>query len=248
MAKAQACHSIGDRYRGDIAFCTQPGHIPERARVIRATEKAFEHAKIAEHHEAKAAGTERMLETTIFSDDENAIEAIQAKAAGLRAQVERMKAANKIIRKFKDDKHNGRLALEQAGFTAGQAGRLFEPDFAGRLGFPSFELTNTGANIRRLEGRIVEIERRKARTEKAESSGGVTIEGGDWVRVTFSEKPEYSIIATLKAAGFRWGGGSWTGERVKIPAEVLELIPASDPTEALNDGFTIDAVLTAAAN
>lgn len=227
MAKAQACHAIGDRYRGDIAFCTQPGHIPERTRVIRATEKAFEHVHVAEHHEAKAAGTERMLETTIFSDDENAAEAIRAKVAGLRAQVEKMKAANKIIRKYKADKAAGVAALVAAGWQTGQAARLFEPDFAGRLGFPSFELTNTGANIRRLEGRIIEIKQRKARTEKAETSGGVVVEGGDWVRVTFAEKPEYSIIAALRAAGFRWGGGSWTGERAKIPAEVATITAAT---------------------
>lgn len=102
-------------------------------------------------------------------------------------------------------------------------------DFAGRIGFPSYALTNLGANIRRMEGRIIEIERQTARTEKAESGGGVVIEGsgpgefGDWVRITFAEKPEREILDALRAAGFIWGGGSWTGERGKIPAVVLEL-------------------------
>lgn len=41
-------------YRGDIAFNTQPGHIPERARAIRRTERAGELIAAAEEMEAKA--------------------------------------------------------------------------------------------------------------------------------------------------------------------------------------------------
>jgi hypothetical protein len=231
--KAAACYAVGAPFRGDIAFNTQPGHIPARARVIAATERGWEHQSKAAYHEAKAESTERQLAHTIFSDDADAIEALRAKIAKERAMVERMKAANKIVRKFKGDEHNGRLALEQAGFTAGQAERLFQPDFAGRLGFPSYALTNAGANIRRMEGRIIEIERTQTRQAAAEAApGGVTIEGsgpgefGDWVRVTFAEKPEHEVLEALRAAGFRWGGGSWSGERAKLPACVPGAVAA----------------------
>ena len=53
-AKATALHKRNEPYRGDIAFNTQPGHIPERARVIARTEKAFEHSAIAARMEQKA--------------------------------------------------------------------------------------------------------------------------------------------------------------------------------------------------
>lgn len=47
------------------------------------------------------------------------------------------------------------------------------------------------------------------------------IEGsGDYVRVTFAEKPDREILKQLKAAGFRWGGGSWSGRRDALPASV----------------------------
>lgn len=219
--KATACFAQGDPYRGDVAFNTQPGHIPERARVIRAQERGFEHSQMADHHAGKAAGIEAQLENTIFSDDENAVEALRAKIADQRATVEKMKAANKIIRKFKADIPGGVAALTAAGFSERTA-KLFEPDFAGRIGFPGFELTNTGANIRRMEARIVDIQQRQQRQEKAEAApGGILIEGtGDYVRVTFPEKPERDILDALRAAGFRWGGGSWTGQRANLPAAV----------------------------
>ncbi|MFH1604884.1 MAG: DUF3560 domain-containing protein [Pseudomonadota bacterium] len=217
--------AVGEPYKHDWAFITQPGHIPARERVIRAEEKAWEHEKMAQHHESKAAGTERMLANTIFSDDANAIEALREKIAKERAMVERMKAANKIVRKHKEPTPDAVAALVAQGFTAEQAAKLFEPDFAGRLGFPGYALTNTGANIRRMEGRIVEIERRNNRQAEAEAApGGVVIKGEQFVNVTFAEKPDREILTALKAAGFRWGGGMWAGYREKIPAAVLALV------------------------
>lgn len=52
--KAESLYKRDEHYRGDIAFNTQPGHIPERARVIRRTEKAFEHASTAKRFRDKA--------------------------------------------------------------------------------------------------------------------------------------------------------------------------------------------------
>ncbi len=41
-------------YTGDIAFCTQPGHIPLRARVNARDARAFESLRVAERFERKA--------------------------------------------------------------------------------------------------------------------------------------------------------------------------------------------------
>ena len=46
--------TISDRYRGDHAFNTQPGYIPERARVIRREDRALESLGVAEGFRAKA--------------------------------------------------------------------------------------------------------------------------------------------------------------------------------------------------
>jgi hypothetical protein len=227
-AKANANFAVGEPFRGDIAFNTQPGHIPARARVIRATERAFGHMDMAAHHEAKAAGIERQLRNTVFSDDDDATEALQAKIDAGRAEIEQMKAANKIIRKFKKDLPAGYLALEQAGFSAALARSLFEPDFAGRIGFASYQLTNLGANVRRMEKRIEEIKAMRQRAESAEDKGGVSIEGNDYISVTFAEKPSRDILNDLRNAGFRWGRGSWSGRRENLPQSVKDLTEAED--------------------
>ena len=52
--KAGALEARNAPYRGDIAFATQPGHIPERARVIARTDKALEHSQKADEFADRA--------------------------------------------------------------------------------------------------------------------------------------------------------------------------------------------------
>jgi len=53
--------TIRERYRGDFAFNTQPGHIPERARVIRAQDRAYESLGVAGHLRGRAAGLRHVV-------------------------------------------------------------------------------------------------------------------------------------------------------------------------------------------
>lgn len=216
--KAQACFDRQKPYIGDHAFNTQPGHIPERARVIRAMERGFEHQDMAKYHQEKAGGLADQLERTTFSDDPDAIEQLEAKIHKAEADAERMKLVNKIIRNHKENPGAASAALiAELGISQDLAAKLVVPSRFGDIGIPAYATTNLRANIRRMKARIDEIKRRNQRQEKAEEQGVVIIEGTEWVRITFAEKPDREILDSLKAAGFTWGGGSWTGKREKIP-------------------------------
>lgn len=234
-SKAAGLRTQNDKFRGDHAFNTQPGHIPERARANRRDEKAYEHSQMAGHHRSKAAGLEHQLEKTIFSDDTDAIQALEAKIAKMEANRDKMKATNKIIRRKPKNEITPEKLQELAPLAGSEsiARMLFTPDFAGRVGIPSYALTNLGANIRRCKERIKEIESRNARQVKAEEAGGVLIhyfpeaEGtaSKYCAVTFAEKPDYSVIKALKAAGFMWGGGNWGGQTANLPEVVRGMLP-----------------------
>lgn len=199
-------------------------HRADLAKIDGAMRASVDSSDMAKHHDSRAAGIEDQLERSVFSDDPDAVEQLTAKIEAAEQLQERMKAANKIVRKFAKDQHNGRLALEQAGFTAGQAERLFTPDQCHGMGFPRYALTNNGANIRRMQERVRAITATNARKAAAEQSEhGVTIEGGDYVRVTFAEKPAREILDALRTAGFSWRAPSWIGKRASLPACVLEL-------------------------
>lgn len=224
-AKAATIHNNRPSYVHDWAFITQPGHIPARARDIRQQEKAFEHLDMAAHHESKAAGLERQLERSVFSDDDDAIEQLEAKIADAQAEQERHKAINKIVkRKPKNEQTPEKLAdLAALGLSERLAAQMFVADFAGRFGIPSYELTNNNANIRRMQQRITEIKRRQNNAAEAEANGGIAISYSPdraYCSVTFAEKPEYEIREALKAGGFRWGSGSWSGPTAGLPADL----------------------------
>ena len=196
--------------------------------IARKMDAGCESAKIADLHANKAAGIREQLDRSIFSDDPDAVEAIQARIAELEAKQEVMKTANKICRNKKTTEEEKIASLRglYPGISENSIHEMLHPEYSyEKPGFPAYALANNSANIARLKKRIVEVEHRNALAEKAEASGGVAITGdAEYVTVTFAEKPEYGIIRDLKSAGFHWGGGSWHGRREALPESVTELL------------------------
>jgi hypothetical protein len=220
--KSAALREIGKEYRHDWAFITQPGHIPARAAMNRRDDKAHEHDAMAAHHDSKAAGLAAQLDRSVFSDDADAVEQLEARIAEHEATRDRMKLVNKLYAKG-DAAGLAAIGLDLDALKAKLAAAA-GPYWGSKPHLP-YELTNLGARIRADRERIEDIRRRKARAEQAESAGGVLIETQPdwqgWCRVTFAEKPDREVLDALKAAGYRWGSGHWAGEYEKLP-EVLK--------------------------
>ncbi len=174
-----------------------------------------ESADMAKHHAQKAAGLADQLESSIFSDDPDAIEQLEARIAELEAERGRIKAYNASCRKKSPDES----LLDDAQRRDLDVTRRVCPYQLGPNGaFPAYKLSYVGANIRRLKDRIEDIKRRQNRAQAAEDNGGVLVAvSGDRCSVTFAEKPSRDVLNALKDAGFRWGGGSWSGYRNKLP-------------------------------
>lgn len=158
-AKAASVDAYTDRYRGDIAFNTQPGHIPERARVIRMQDRAFQDRNMAANHRSKADGIASQLERSIFTDDPDAPERLRERIAGLEAERLRMKQVNAEIKRGPGWEQ--RLAASGAPLTEREKKELldvarFQPYYCkdGMPVFPPYAFTNLSGNIRRLKGRL----------------------------------------------------------------------------------------------
>lgn len=191
-----------------------------------AMRRGIESQDMAGHHASKADGIRRQLRTTIYSDDPDAIENLEAKAAAIDAYCDRCKAINKQVRKGDgweeriepplNDKEKAELlsAAKSQAFTGGKF-----------KGYASYTTTNARANARRLRKRIKDITARQERQAAAEAAGGVIIkrleaEGHDYCTVTFAEKPAREILDALRGAGFHWGGGFWSGKASALPESV----------------------------
>lgn len=119
----------------------------------------------------------------VSSDDPDAIEKIKVKLRAREETQQKMKDANAVARKAKQE-----------------------------APYPSYALSNNNAEIRRLKKRIEELENRPHFEGWTFAGGAVEIDEEDnRVRVRHDEKPAREIIDKLKSHGFKWSpkNGAW---------------------------------------
>jgi hypothetical protein len=187
------------------------GHHSEgrHRRIIERADNAMRRGVEAEKKANTLQSRVDHLSTAISSDDPDAAGKLRAKIDKAVTKQEFMKKANAFLRKSDD------AGLRGVGFTDATLAAFKTPDFAGRTGFASFELTNNSANIRRMKQRIKTLKaQQSAVTVEKELSQGVRIvENADENRlqIFFPGKPDFDVRAKLKAAGFRWAPsqGAW---------------------------------------
>ncbi|MBV6273758.1 DUF3560 domain-containing protein [Alcaligenaceae bacterium CGII-47] len=221
QAETQAAATYGQaREMGEAIPFGQPilvGHHSEgrdrkyRERIHNTYGKAFDLQKKAEHYADKAASVGK---GGISSDDPDAITKLTRELEQLTVNQDRMKKINQVIRKHKDDSEGQRGALLDLGYSEDSAQKLTTPDYAGRLGFPSYALTNNNANIRRIQQRIKQLQANQERVPvSVQGTGYAYAEDVEENRVmfTFDGKPEKATREILKRHGFRWSPtrGAW---------------------------------------
>jgi hypothetical protein len=152
----------------------------------------------------------------ISSDDPDALIKLREKLEKMVKSQEIMKAANKIIKSKKlsdDDKHDNLLKLGLGRFSSAQISNLLKPDFAGRIGFASYSLTNNNANMKTVKNRIIEMENKKKTIEKNNGENTEVEKNGikliqnleeNRIQLIFPDKPSAEIRGKLKSDGFRW--------------------------------------------
>lgn len=141
----------------------------------------------------------------IKSGDQDAIERLEEKLETLKETQERMKVANKAIRL--KDTEKGNEELMNMGYSEDRIKNLREPDFCGRVGYPSYMLQNNNANIHRTEGRLNQLRAAKEKgTQETECKLFKVVENTEIMRlqIIFDGKPEPEVRDILKKNGFRW--------------------------------------------
>ncbi|RTE56211.1 DUF3560 domain-containing protein [Xanthomonas citri pv. eucalyptorum] len=174
-----------------------------RERIHKTFGKAFAEMDNAKHYASKAAAVGT---GGISSDDPDAVAKLRKELEALEAAQERMKAANKVIRTKKTPEER-EAALISQGFAAAVAADILKPDFCGRVGFPSYALSNNTANMRRVRLRIDELEKRKASADVERRGDGFTYRedvAENRVMFLFDAKPDQATRTLLKRYGFKW--------------------------------------------
>ncbi len=190
-----------------IGHHSQRRHERDLDRMRRSFTKSVALTKEAKELARRADRAEQS--TAVSSEDPDAEEKLREKLAVVRADRERMRAANTAVRAGGDVLG----ALAALGFREAHAKKLLEPDFAGRIGFPDYALRNAAAESARLERRIAVLAARASTPRAADVViGDARIsEAENRVRITFPRVPPETVRRALKSAGFRWAPsvGAW---------------------------------------
>lgn len=200
-------------------------------RAHAAMERAHDHEVMASTHAAKARGLEHQLDGSIFSDDPDAVEALEAKIQMLEARRTQNNAVNKIVRrKPRAQRTPEKIAeLIALGLTESTAEKLFVNKPGYGCGIPSYVNQNLGGRIKAARDRLEIVRAQRKNKEAAEASEtGVTVHVNAYGSnvVTFAEKPSRDVLDALKAAGYRWGRGSWIGPKDALPECVIDMTAA----------------------
>lgn len=133
-----------------------------------------------------------------------------------------MKKANAIIRAGKDVT----TKLVEAGLSQDQAEKIQQPDFAKRVGFPSFRLTNNNATIKRLKDRVNQLESKETASTAGEER--YMFEGGsvevnytdDRVQILYDAIPTKEQRDQLKSNGWKWSPKNTAWQRKITPQAI----------------------------
>lgn len=198
-AKADAAHERVHQIADQIPF-GQPilvGHHSEgrarrdQARIESGMRASIDNARKAESMSSRADSIERQAEHAIYDDDPDAVERLEARVAELEAKRDRMKAANAEYRR----EHRAELKAMGA----------YDRDQS--VPYPSYSVTNIGANIRRNKQRLEQLRRgpvaRPARIITARYAGtcegcGGAIERGDLIEYKRGEPVRHAAEACRK--------------------------------------------------
>lgn len=183
-----------------------------REKIGAKMDKSIELSRKAEYFERKAEAAEN--NDSIYLGDDDSIERLENKLSDLEKSQEMMKEANKIIRSKKLSEIEKHDKLTELGFSESNIRDIFTPNFIGKIGFPSYSITNNGANIRRVKEQLERAKRMKTTEDKEYTIGNVRIVENfkeNRLQLFFPGKPDDDVRNQLKHNGFRWSrfNGCW---------------------------------------
>lgn len=149
-----------------------------------------------------------LMNTTIYSDDEFAIEKLQDRITELEELQQKMKDVNAYYRK------NGNLD-DCDILTENEKKKIIyyiQNHSWDNKPFASYELTNNSADIRRNKERLEELKKLKARAEQKSEDKYIQVDGLQVVedatdmriRIVFDDIPSAETRELLKHWGFKW--------------------------------------------
>lgn len=211
---------------------SMPGHHSYKAarglqkRLHSNVRLACEKADLAKRHRSKIKGIENLLDKTIFSDDIDAIIALEKRIEETTTERGNLKRLRKAW--IKSDG-----SLEKFCNLTGES-----IEFAQRCNseisnytpspFPEYKIKNLSGKISRDKKKIKAIEQMVIYKQEAMEGGGfIYREKGEDVKFIFAAKPDKEIIEEMKSYKMIYKNGIWSGYTFLVPADFIKRLVES---------------------
>ena len=234
-AAYNTAHKIGDMIPPGqpilIGHHSEKRHRRDLDRIDSNMRKSIGNTDLAQSHDSKADSIQDALDRSIYSDDNNAIEALEARIKEREEERARMTLANRLYRKG-DAAGLAALGLDYEKLKAEVTARPYS--WENKAPFVPYQLSNLGGRITADRKRLEYLKRDKQHRDAAQASPtGVVLQehSGGYCSVTFAEKPSREILNALRGAAFHWGHGSWTGKTEALPESVKQLLNKEVPIQ-----------------
>jgi len=187
-----------------VGHHSEKGHRRLLDKMDRDVHKSIQESKKADHYEWKAGtvGT-----GGISADDPQAIQKLQEQLQEKKEAHELMREANKASRKNDTEKLQDLAKLQREKFPEFFKSYYMIPESGKFAGFPQHYLSLNNASIKRIEGRIQELQIKSEMNEKNEDFPDFSYRvdpDENRVMFEFSGKPRDEIRDALKAEAFKW--------------------------------------------
>jgi hypothetical protein len=174
-----------------------------RARIDNNFRKGYELAKQAEEYRSRAASIE--ANTSIFSDDPEAVEKLDSKLETLLARQAKYKAINSAHAKYL--KNPASLDTCELSEAEKKLIRDWKPAYSFEVHpIQPYQLSNLSANIRTAKKRAEIVEKKQSIPDKDETIGAVKIEwraSENRIRIDFGKRVPLETYKLLKRHGYR---------------------------------------------
>lgn len=219
-----------------VGHHSEKRHRAALTRCHNKTRQALDEHEKSGHYAGKAAGVGT---GGISSDDPEAVVKLREKIAKSEELREAMKKLNRLHKKHKGDWEAIAATGEFSEGLVANAKQTMEICPYEKKPIPTYQLTNLGANIRRMKKRIESLLANARMEEAAPVEGeGYRIEedkDDNRIRFYFDTKPSREVCKKMRQAGFKWSRYNVAWQRMLNPrarwvAEALakELFPAKE--------------------
>lgn len=176
--------------------------------------KSVELDKKADYYKDKIEAAKN--NTSISSDDPDALELLREKLASLEKKQELMKSINKLCRSSKlSEVEKYDTLTSEFNLSEETVRKLLNPIYSyQKKGFQSYSLTNNNGKIRQVKQRIKKLESLEKLDNKTYEIGNVVVKmnvDDNRIEIYFPDKPGYNFRKEIKRFGFRWSPkkGAW---------------------------------------